>query len=282
MGDCMNSAAVLMTCFNRKEKTIKCLNKLHSIKKDIDVYLVDDGSSDGTSDAVAKEFPSVNIIKGSGALFWNRGMCLAWKHAGVFDYDYYVWLNDDVVLYDNCFDEVVACSVLTDGKSIISGVIDSHDGNSIIYGGSDKNKKLIMPNGQMKKINNMNGNFVLIPRHVYHKIGNLDPLFHHDLGDVDYGLRAIKNNIDVLTTRVSIGSCDVNNFCRVRFWGVSLNKRFKKLYSPIGSNPKINFIFRKRHFGLINAISYYLFLHIINILPDGMIEKIFNNKYKNS
>ena len=96
----------------------------------------------------------------------------------------------------------------------------------------------------------------------FYKIGNFDPLFHHDLGDVDYGLRALKSNINILTTRVVIGSCIENNICRVRKNSTTLINRFKILYSPLGSPPRLNFYFRKQHFGLsittlIDALIYF-------------------------
>ena len=48
----MKRIAVLITCFNRIDKTINCLDSLYNSKSIddylIDVYLVDDGSTDGT------------------------------------------------------------------------------------------------------------------------------------------------------------------------------------------------------------------------------------------
>ena len=71
--------AVIMTCFNRRSTTISCLRALHKQKNsiDFDVYLTDDGSSDGTADAVKTEFPAVNILQGNGNLYWVGGMRLA-------------------------------------------------------------------------------------------------------------------------------------------------------------------------------------------------------------
>ncbi len=48
---------------------------------ELSVYLVDDGSSDGTGDAVRQAYPSVSVIRGDGTLFWNRGMRKAWEDA---------------------------------------------------------------------------------------------------------------------------------------------------------------------------------------------------------
>lgn len=75
--------AILMTVHNRKQKTLACIQKIfnNSTQDDIVCYLVDDGCTDGTKEAVAKLYPKVKVIKGDGYLFWNRGMFLAWEIA---------------------------------------------------------------------------------------------------------------------------------------------------------------------------------------------------------
>lgn len=276
----MQKTAVLLTSFNRKEITKKCLTFLFLFENKFDVYLVDDGSTDGTSEMIISEFPQVNLIMGDGNLFWNRGMALAWETAAKSNYDYYIWLNDDVILYKNAFKEVFNCSKLKDDKAIISGVIENHKRDKIIYGGYDSKRKLVQPNGEMKIITNMNGNFVLIPKFVYLKLGILDKLFHHDLGDVDYGLRANKIGLKVFSTRVPIAEGETNDISRQRLNNSNILNRFKWLFSPLGSNPKINFIFRKRHFGLLNALSYYVFLIVLNIIPDSINKFVFKDKYQ--
>ena len=271
--------AVLLTSFNRKEKTKECLQSLYKILSELDVYLVDDNSTDGTVLMIEENFPQINIIRGNGNLFWNRGMHLAWEHASKRDYEYYIWLNDDTLLYENSFIELFECSKTAKDNAIITGIIESEDKAQIIYGGTDSKKNLLLPNGTMQAVTNMNGNIVLIPKAVFNVLGNLDPVYHHDLGDVDYGLRAKENNIPVYSTRIAIGSGDKNNLCRIRLAKTTLRKRFEKLYSPLGNHPIINFYFRKKHFGVFNAIAYYVFLHIINLLPDIMVNKIFGSKY---
>src|SRR5262245_41763769 len=95
--------AVLVTCHNRKPKTLGSLAALYGQQLEegvqLDVFLVDDGSSDGTSEAVAVRFPAVHITRGSGDLYWVGGMRAAYEAASRADYDYHLWLNDDTILY---------------------------------------------------------------------------------------------------------------------------------------------------------------------------------------
>ncbi len=268
--------AVLLTCFNRKEKTILSLKKLYQFSTDFEVYLVDDGSTDGTSEAVSNLFPEVNILKGNGELFWCRGMLLAWETASLKDYDFYVWLNDDVYLYDNAFDELFQCSNIFDNKAIISGLVEDQE-KKVIYGGFDENRKLIQVNGKTNKITNLNGNIVLVPKYVFQKIGMFDEVFHHDLGDVEYGLRAISEGVAVVTTREAIALGDRNPIVRERLWDVNFRNRFRRLYSPLGSNPYINFYFRRKYKSYTNAIFYFAFQHFINALPDDLYRKMFKS-----
>lgn len=272
--------AVILTCFNRREKTLRCLERLRKIAPSISIYLVDDGSTDSTGEAVQTSFPKVSLIHGNGALYWNRGMHLAWEHASRRCYDYYVWLNDDVVLRESCFEELYACSRAMRDQAVISGIIDSHDHTEILYGGTGPDKTLLEPNGQMQEISNLNGNVVLVPRSVFEILGNLDPYYWHDLGDVDYGYRARSAGIPVVTTRAVVASCDRNLLCRVRADGSTFYRRMVRLYSPLGNHPRINFHFRKRHFGLLNAMGYYVFLNLINIAPDWLVHYLFENRYR--
>ena len=276
----MLSVAAILTCFNRKNKTQKCLESLFKILPDCDVYITDDGSTDGTRDMLHQCFPKVKVISGTGNLFWSRGMYTAWKEAVKGKYDYYLWLNDDIELYPFFFEELLECYKQKGGDCIITGLIENFEKTTILYGGSDENKTLIQANGLPQKVTHMNGNVVLVPKFVVDKIGIMDPKLHHDLGDVDYGLTAIENGINIYKTRRPIAAGYSNDFCRVRKWGVSLRQRFKKLKSPLGSPPAINFYFRKKHYGLFNACAYWCYLYVLNILPDCVVKSIWGNAYK--
>lgn len=274
--------AVLLTCFNRKETTLRCLKQLfkQEVSASIDVFLCDDGSTDGTSEAIMKLFPQVYIIRGSGNLFWNRGMLASWRKAcETNDYDAYIWLNDDVFLYEYALQEMLDCSSLCNDKSVICGAFCTDKGE-FSYGGKNKEDKPLIPNGVLQPVYWLNGNCVLVPRFVVNKIGLLDEIFQHHMGDFDYGLRAIEAGLKVFTSKKYVGECAKNPIAlsRGRKNGVSIAKRFKRLYSPLGDNPIINFRYTYRHFGLYRAVHLFLSLHINNIMCDRLYE--WKNKKK--
>ena len=279
----MNNIAVLLTCHNRKETTRTCLKRLFEIRADIDVFCVDDSSTDGTAQMITNEFPQVTLIEGDGNLFWSRGMRLAWVTAREKkEYDFYFWLNDDLELYANAFDELLECSHLEKDQAVITGLVEEETSHKAIYGGSDAAKRLIAANGKLNEVTFLNGNFVIVPRYVFENIGFLDKHFHHDLGDVDYGLTAKEHGMHVYTSRCYIGSTDValrSKHMRIRMSNVDIVKRFKRLYSPLGSNPFITFYFKRKHQGIFAAFAYFLYLHFINLLPDFVWNKVSQLRY---
>jgi len=267
--------AVLITCFNRKQKTLECLNSLFdqiwlNDSFFIEVFLVDDGSTDGTANAVAKDFPSVNIIKGDGNLYWNRGMHKAWSTASRKNkYDFYLWLNDDITLFKNAIVELLACYKLVGESSIICGSTCSKISGNFTYGGKNQAGKPIVPDGAPRQCGVMNGNCVLISQDIFKTVGFIDPIFIHAIGDYDYGFRAQKKGYTIFTTRAYIAFCEDDT--RLPKWclqATPFKERLKSLYSPLGnSHPYYYFIYEKRHFGILTAIKHFFSIHLRVIRP---------------
>lgn len=269
--------AALLTCHNRKQKTLACLQSLFAIAPEVDVYLTDDGCTDGTAEAVAELFPQVWIIKGDGSLFWNRGMHRAWQEALKRDYDYYLWLNDDVVLYPDFLQSLLACCLKED--ALVCGLIEEPQSHEIIYGGCDAQKHLVGRAESPLPLYWINGNVVLIPRSIVTNVGILDPYFIHDLGDVDYGMRVRKAGFEVLSTTDAVAAGYRNDVCRVRKWNSSLLERFRQLGTPLGSPLSRNFHFRRRHFGILHALAYNAKIVLINLLPDWAVVRLWGDLY---
>lgn len=272
----IQNIAVLLTCHNRKDKTLQCLEALflqQGLNKsfNLEVFMVDDGSTDDTAGTVNNRYPEINIIHGNGNLYWNRGMHLAWETA-VNDhtkFDFYLWLNNDTNLLSDAINELLQCAMWVSKPPIICGAVCSEKTLTYTYGGKTKEGFEILPKDKIQNCNSINGNCVLIPKAVYEQIGNLDPIFPHAIGDYDYGLRAIKKGIPVITTRKYIAYCQKNNnlpqWC---YKNVPLKERIKALYSPLGnSHPNYFFLFERRHYGIAVAIKHYFTIHLRALIP---------------
>ena len=117
----MPKIAVLLTCFNRKDKTIACLesllytvknyNDFANEKNEISIFLTDDASTDGTAQAAMKvcQGEDIHIVQGNGYLFWAGGMRAAWNEALRHEqtWDFFLLLNDDTTLHANAMAELM-------------------------------------------------------------------------------------------------------------------------------------------------------------------------------
>ena len=268
-----SKVAVLITCHNRCNITLGCLDYLYRQDRLFDVFLVDDGSSDGTKDAIAQKYPQVKIILGNGNLFWVGGMYLAFAEAMKHDYEYYLWLNDDTILEPNALKVLLEThSLLTNqGKdeSIVVGSVKESATGEYSYGGRIRSQKkfshtfeAVKPKQMPQECDTMQGNIVLIPRSVAQKVGNIEAAFTHQRGDLDYGLRAKKLGCSIFIAPGYLGNCPQNSVSGS--WvdmNLSPGQRLKKVFQVKAFPPKEWAIFTKRHSGKFWFI-YWTFPYI--------------------
>jgi GT2 family glycosyltransferase len=285
---------VLMTCFNRRSMTLEALDSLfrqrHVQNLEVTVYLVDDGSSDGTGPAVMQRFPQVILLQGDGSLFWNGGMRKAFAAALDVGFDGYIWFNDDTRLEDDALHRLVACAIeMTEstGPAIVVGSIRDPYTGERSYGGVQKKRSGLrldfvpqLPDGgRAVRCDTMNGNFTMIPAAVASRLGNLDDAFQHQLADFDYGLRATKAGISIFVAPGYFGYCRDNPSSGT--WKdstLSLKQRWKHLMSPKGAPPREWFLYTRRHFGWrwpLYSISPYLKSVVGLLLTRGGNRNIF-------
>ena len=269
----MKSIAVLLTVHNRKEKTLCCLQNLFKQEMpadyQMDVYLTDDGCTDGTPEAIRIQYPQVHIVKGDGNLFWNRGMYTAWEAAAKNqDYDYYLWLNDDTFVYHTMLTILLTVSEEKENHAIIIGATQSLNHSQPTYGGRLSNGKIPIPNGTTVEVTHFNGNIVLVPMYIYHILGNLDYYFTHSKGDFDYGLRAGKAGIKMYQVGTYLGECELHEsldkWCNPN---VPFSLRWKALHRPTGMPPKETFHLEKRHYGIMKASLHYCTIYVRCLFP---------------
>ena len=214
------------TSHNRKDKTLVALQSLHAqrlpLNVDVEHVLVDDGSSDGTSDAVMRNFPKVKMLSGTGELFWAGGMRHAWQsYLRYQQFSALVVYNDDVTLRTDALssmlevhDEMIAN---TSEPFTVAGRFIDPTTRRISFGG--RNKALLgspgrlvpaVPNGKYGRVDTINMNLTLIPKRTIEAVGFLSDKYSHALADFDYGLRVLKQGGANVLLREPVGFCTSN------------------------------------------------------------------------
>lgn len=263
--------AVLLTCFNRKEKTLACLRSLYDTHEECkspveaEVFLTDDGSSDGTSEAVSSLSPffPLTLLKGDGSLFWRGGMNNSWRAAiNKESFDGYLWLNDDCVVLKEFWDDLLKAdeySVTTYGKrGIYVGSTCEPDRETFSYGGFNYINKwtlkdeLIHPDGKsFQECQCAHGNITYVSHEVVEQRGVLCDEYHHGGADHDYTYLAHCARWPVLILPHYAAICENNHIGKtgaVPFRGKKLRDRLTYLKSSAGLNLNNTLLFQKRCF----------------------------------
>lgn len=282
--------AVLLTCFNRRDKTSTALRGLIDIihnftlhDLDIHIFLTDDGCTDDTANAAKSAVGDIplTIIKSDGSAFWAGGMRLAWSTAidTNISFDFFLLINDDTVFKPNCFEELFNAHFYATEQygigGVYSGFISSvKDENIITYGAKEYSKSFfskavaLRPTGKPQICSMVNANILLVTSNVVESIGILDNVFIHAAADMDYGLRAKSAGFPVLTTANVCGYCeydhDGSDEERLKVMNLTLKERKKYLDRPNIKQYHDSIEFYRRYDKLrfvIFKLSYYLNLY---------------------
>ena len=280
----------LVTCHNRKDLTVLALESLLNQQLppnyELDTCLVDDGSTDGTSDVVQSRFPNVTILKGDGNLFWAGGMRFGWKNwASKQNFDYLLVFNDDIKLYDNALKNIldVDHTIRSEGCDMVCvvGAFINPGTGSTAYSGVVHSSswhpgrfKQLPPTKTVQECDSLNMNFALISKEVLDHIGFLSEEFTHSKADFDFGLR-----LRTAGGRIALAPGHIGEACRnplqqtVEAPDLSFTERWKRLIGAKGEPLWERATFYRRHGGFLWV--FYWLLPYGRILAQEFIKMLF-------
>jgi GT2 family glycosyltransferase len=119
---------VLVLCYNQIALTLECLATLAAQTHPAHVLVIDNASSDGTAEQVARHFPNVEILRLATNLGYAGGNNAAMRHALACGAEAMLLLNNDTRLAPTCLAELVAALDAHPEAAAIGPMVYTWDG----------------------------------------------------------------------------------------------------------------------------------------------------------
>lgn len=199
--------ALVTPVYNRRDTTLQALRSLSRIDREnliVHLVVVDDGSTDGTSEAIAENFPDVQVIKGNGNLHYAAGTNLGISTALERDPDYILCMNDDAVFHEKFLQRLIN-TARHHPRSVVGAVLLLWDEPHKVFQVAPEWNALqggwVLPQNlsvfdfpkEAFEVEGIVGNCVLYPVEAIRECGLMDEeKFPHGWGDIQYTVRMKK------------------------------------------------------------------------------------------
>jgi GT2 family glycosyltransferase len=214
--------AVAVAVHNRRDTTLAGLSSLLAADRtgiDLRVVVCDDGSSDGTGDAIRDRLPEVEIVDGDGSLFYADGTNVAIRAALHHEPHFVLAINDDGLFDPHFLVSLVACAH-QHHRSVVGALLVAQGRESyafqiapqwsLRFGGQQMPHQLAvdaLPNGPFE-VECIVGNCVLVPVDAIRAVGLLDG--RRGWGDADWTMRMRRAGWQLLVEPAAVVRCEPN------------------------------------------------------------------------
>ena len=264
----MKKIAILIPVYNNISYTKKCIRTLEPLVTDVTsrnniyhIIVIDDGSTDGTGEWLASEYPDITVLNGDGNLWWSGGINLGATFAiSEINTEFLLLWNNDIHPAPDYFIELDRLIYSIPERTIAGSKILFLNKENVInaFGGIFNPrtgvKNLVGSNSpdstefnHPREVDWLPGMGTLIPASVIDEVGLWDEkAFPQYFGDSDFTLRAKKTGYKIMA------------YPQLKLWndrsstGLSHGGTLKGLYLALTdirshSNLSKNFLFYKRH-----------------------------------
>ncbi|MEM1169042.1 MAG: glycosyltransferase family 2 protein [Cyanobacteria bacterium P01_H01_bin.35] len=227
------SVYIIIPVHNRKHLTLGCLEHLTKTgdSQKYHIVVIDDGSTDGTTEDIKAQYPDVIVLPGDGDLWWTGAIATGMNYAYKQGAEYFIWLNDDCLPDSNTLSLLIEFSQ-KNPDTIIAPTCYPENSNIPVFGGFLGRQRIEGEPGKVNFVDGMSGYCVLIPRKVYDKIGPPNAKrFPQYSGDDTYTLKA---------TRSGFKACIVGDIKAKLIGPIRQTHKIENYVKP-GESPKTTF-----------------------------------------
>jgi GT2 family glycosyltransferase len=204
---------VVVLSWNGRDDTLACLRSVAAIpRKDVGVVCVDNGSSDGSVQAVMREFPQVDVIENGRNLGFAGGNNVGIVHALERGARWIVLVNNDAVIDLDAIDAFEAAAAAHPKAGILGGKLLFRDRPDHIWFAGQRFNSLLgysgrprgygRPDGpryaQIVSTDRAVGALLAVSRRAVDAVGLLDEELFAYVEDVDWAIRVRRAGLQVL------------------------------------------------------------------------------------
>jgi GT2 family glycosyltransferase len=253
--------AVVVPIHNGIDQTRRLLDSLRNGSyPNLDVIVVDDGSTDGSAATLVREYPEVTIVPGDGDLWWTRatnsGVSTALARAA----DYVLTINNDAVM-DRDAAAIMIETAREHPRALIGAqVLHLGDPQRVWFVGADldaatadiRHRREPVDTTEPITTGMLTGLGMLIPTRAFEETGDLfDERFPQYFADCDFSLRARSIGYELLVAPRAViynevGSSWLIHTLQARHW-TAVGSMLFSFRSPYWIAGRVRFY--RRHWG---------------------------------
>lgn len=200
--------AVLILNWNDKRNTLETLESVRGLQyANFEVFLVDNGSTDGSVGAIAKDFPEVHLLVSPENLGVaggrNLGLETVLDHA---DVDYVMFLDNDVIVEPSLLEKLVEAAGKEATLGIVGPIVYYHSDPRRIWSAGSRfifrevitrlrlNNHLMAqePGKDIEYVGSVSGCCMLVKRRVFGTVGWFNPQYVMACDDSEFCYRAAR------------------------------------------------------------------------------------------
>jgi len=206
--------AIIILTWNQRDVTLECLASIEELDYPAErshIIVVDNGSADGTSQAIRQRYPSVTVISNGENLGFAEGNNVGIRHALRGAPDYVMLLNNDTVLDPSMLNELLAVAETDSTIGIVGPKMLHFDHPDVIWCAGNHidwrtGETTRLHAGQQdtgadeepREVDFITACAICLRREVIKQIGLLDPRFFIYYEESDWCVRARKHGWRIL------------------------------------------------------------------------------------
>ena len=268
------SIFVVVPVHDRRKTTLAMLESFKRVVKPksvgVTVCVIDDGSIDGTEEAIRLLYPEIVLHRGDGSLFWSGAVRLGIDLFLASDATHLWLLNDDLRVDPQCLERLLAVVAAAD-PWVVSGTVEDSLGEPI-YGGIIRKRFFRFRRATESdyvdgicRSHSANGNCLLISRVALESF-DLPPhgLYRQEGMDMYIGLEATRLGHVPIVVREARCFGDSNK-SKLSFYRREkpLTDRMRAILGPKGLPPRMYWDFCRRFSGPLAPLLFLRpYLHV--------------------